>query len=107
MMYSEKVTLEREHPDYVNPRKVYVNVVAEFTSDGRLIPYRIEWTDGRKYMIDRVKPASVICVRCADREWNSIMRRITAGLCAGNFREMPEPPEGKAPDHMWFRISSR
>ena len=71
MMYSEKVTLEREHPDYVNPRKVYVNVVAEFTSDGRLIPYRIEWTDGRKYMIDRV----IGCQRMASRKAGG------AGIC--------------------------
>ncbi|MEE8836818.1 MAG: hypothetical protein SOH80_07595 [Eubacteriales bacterium] len=77
MMYSEKVTLEREHPDYVNPRKVYVNVVAEFTSDGRLIPYRIEWTDGRKYMIDRV----IGCQRMASRKAGGAGIRYLCEVC--------------------------
>jgi hypothetical protein len=54
MMYNEKVTLERENQTYKNPYKAYVNVVAEFSADGELRPWRIEWTDGRKYIIDRV-----------------------------------------------------
>lgn len=34
--------------------KVYVEVVASFAADGRLIPLQITWEDGRKYLIDRV-----------------------------------------------------
>ncbi len=34
--------------------KVYVDVLAEFTKDGLLIPKQITWEDGRKYEITRV-----------------------------------------------------
>lgn len=34
--------------------KVYVDVLAEFTKDGLLIPKEITWEDGRKYEILRV-----------------------------------------------------
>ena len=34
--------------------KVYVPVVAEFDSDGLILPKEITWEDGRHYMIDRV-----------------------------------------------------
>lgn len=34
--------------------KVYVDVLAEFTKDGLLIPKQITWEDGRKYEISRV-----------------------------------------------------
>lgn len=34
--------------------KVYVDVLAEFTKDGLLIPKQITWEDGRKYEIARV-----------------------------------------------------
>lgn len=50
--------------DEVNPAKVYVDVLAEFTRDGILRPCRITWEDGRKYMIDRVKR----CERRASRK---------------------------------------
>ena len=48
----------------INPSKVYVDVLAEFTRDGFLRPCRITWEDGRKYMIDRVKG----CERRASRK---------------------------------------
>ncbi|OPX87192.1 MAG: hypothetical protein A4E53_02570 [Pelotomaculum sp. PtaB.Bin104] len=35
-------------------RKVYVEVVAVFNSEGRLSPLSLTWEDGRKYEIDRV-----------------------------------------------------
>lgn len=35
--------------------KVYVDVLAEFSKDGLLIPKEITWEDGRKYEIIRVK----------------------------------------------------
>ena len=34
--------------------KVYVDVVAEFRKDGRLVPIFFTWEDGRKYSIDRI-----------------------------------------------------
>ena len=48
----------------INPAKVYVDVLAEFTREGFLRPCRITWEDGRKYMIDRVKR----CERRASRK---------------------------------------
>ena len=35
--------------------KVYVDVLAEYSKDGLLIPKEITWEDGRKYEITRVK----------------------------------------------------
>lgn len=35
-------------------RKVYVDVYAEFSSDGRLLPLSFTWDDGRNYKIDRI-----------------------------------------------------
>ena len=35
-------------------RKVYVEVVAHFTSDGRVMPETIVWEDDHRYEIDRV-----------------------------------------------------
>ncbi len=34
--------------------KVYVDVIAEFTSDGRLFPKSITWEDGHVYEITKV-----------------------------------------------------
>lgn len=34
--------------------KVYVEVMAEFTKDGELIPRSFVWTDGIRYEIDRI-----------------------------------------------------
>jgi hypothetical protein len=47
----------------MNDIKVYVKVVAEFGSDGRLMPREITWEDGRKYTIERVtdiRPAAAL-----------------------------------------------
>lgn len=35
--------------------KVYVNVMAEFTKDGRLLPKSFMWKDGHIYEIQKVK----------------------------------------------------
>ncbi|KNZ41515.1 hypothetical protein [Acetobacterium bakii] len=34
--------------------KKYVKVIAEFEEDGRIIPLRIFWEDGRVFEIDRI-----------------------------------------------------
>jgi len=36
-------------------RKTYVEVVANFTKDGRLIPKAVIWNDGHRYEIRRIK----------------------------------------------------
>ncbi len=44
--------------------KVYVDVIAEFSTDGSLIPLCFIWEDGRKYTIDRILKKE----RCASRK---------------------------------------
>lgn len=34
--------------------KIYVDVIAEFSKEGRLIPKSIRWEDGNVYEIDRI-----------------------------------------------------
>jgi len=34
--------------------KVYVDVIARFSTEGELYPMEIIWEDGRKYEIDRI-----------------------------------------------------
>ena len=44
--------------------KVYVDVVAEFRKDGKLVPIFFTWEDGRKYNIDRILKIE----RCASKK---------------------------------------
>ena len=44
--------------------KIYVDVVAEFSCDGRLRPKYLIWEDDQKYEIDKVKKIE----RCAARK---------------------------------------
>ena len=44
--------------------KKYVQVVAAFSPEGKLLPLCVVWEDGRKFEIDRVKQ----CVRAASRK---------------------------------------
>lgn len=39
---------------YSHSGKIYVEVTATFTEDGRLIPIAFVWEDGRRFTIDRV-----------------------------------------------------
>jgi hypothetical protein len=44
-------------------KKAYVQVVARFSADGRVVPVSIIWEDGQEYKIDRVtdiRPAASI-----------------------------------------------
>ena len=45
--------------------KVYVDVVAEFRKDGKLVPIFFTWEDGKKYNIDRILKIE----RCGDLQW--------------------------------------
>ena len=82
--------------------KVYVDVLAEFSKDGLLIPKEITWEDGRKYEITRVKDkrraASTraggvgeryTCVVDGKEKYNSIykvqMPPITPHVCRHTF----------------------
>lgn len=38
----------------VNPWKAYVEVVADFSPEGKMVPLRIVWEDGRTYAIDQI-----------------------------------------------------
>ena len=43
--------------------KVYVNVIANFSNDGRILPFSITWEDGREFKIDQVvdiRPAAAM-----------------------------------------------
>ena len=53
--------------------KIYVDVVAEFTANGKLIPRSLTWEDGRKYEIDRV----ICCQRAASRKAGGTGLRYT------------------------------
>ncbi len=43
--------------------KIYVDVGAEFSSDGRLRPKYLIWEDGRKYEIDKIKKTEYCVTR--------------------------------------------
>ena len=53
--------------------KLYVDVIAEFTKDGKLRPLWLIWEDGRKYEIDRIKS----CQRAASRKAGGVGLRYT------------------------------
>ncbi len=38
----------------VSPWKAYVEVIADFSADGRMKPLSLIWEDGRRYDIDRI-----------------------------------------------------
>ncbi len=76
----------------VEVRKVYVNVMAEFTRDGRLMPRTIIWEDGKKYEIQRVKD----CRRAASLRAGGVGVRYT---CVINGQEKYLFYED---NNMWF-----
>ena len=60
-------------------RKVYVQVSAEFSPDGKLMPRHITWADGRTYVIDRVTD----CRRAASLKAGGAGIRYTCMICGG------------------------
>ena len=55
MVYNEEATRKREDPELEkNPYKVYVGVFAKFTPEGGMEPFCLEWTDGKRFFIDRI-----------------------------------------------------
>lgn len=45
----------------MNDAKVYVDVTAVFTTDGRMIPTALRWEDGHVYTVSRVKDVRRAC----------------------------------------------
>lgn len=72
--------------------KVYVDVLAEFTKDGLLIPKQITWEDGRKYEITRV----VDIKRMASTKASGVGERY---LCVVNSKRVSLYYED---NNMWF-----
>ena len=60
-----------------NGNKVYVDVGAEFTDDGRLMPQYLIWENGIRYEIDRVKRVE----RCASRRAGGCGIMYTCMVC--------------------------
>lgn len=54
-------------------RKVYVDVMAEFSKDGKIIPRSIRWEDGTEYEIQRIKD----CRRAASLRAGGVGLRYT------------------------------
>lgn len=59
--------------------KKYVDVAAEFTADGRMVPLWIEWEDGTRYMIDRITD----CRRAASLKAGGAGIRYTCLISGG------------------------
>lgn len=87
--------------------KIYVDVMAEFTKDGNLIPKSLKWTDGVRYEIDRVtdirRAASLkaggagmryTCI-IGDKRDTYFTRIITCGLWKDNKLIINEKDKGK------------
>ena len=73
-------------------QKVYVDVVAEFTKDGILLPRQITWEDGRKYEITKFKSRK----RAASMKAGGVGERY---ICVVDGREVALFYED---NNMWF-----
>ncbi|SCP98610.1 hypothetical protein [Anaerobium acetethylicum] len=58
--------------------KIYVDVIAEFTKDGRLLPISLKWDDGRTFEIQRVTDIR----RAASLKAGGVGTRYTCIICA-------------------------
>lgn len=58
-------------------RKVYVDVMAEFTKEGMLVPRSIKWEDGSRYEISKIKD----CRRAASLKAGGAGMRYTCIIC--------------------------
>lgn len=57
--------------------KIYVDVLAQFSRDGELLPVSINWEDGRKFEIDRIKDVR----RAASLRAGGVGTRYTCQIC--------------------------
>lgn len=73
--------------------KQYIDVIARFDTDGRILPVMFRWHDGRRYEIDRVID---IC-RCASLKAGGIGIRYTCRIL-GKERYLYYDDH----EHKWF-----
>lgn len=76
----------------MNAQKVYVDVLARFTNDGRLLPISFKWDDGRIYEVQRVTDIR----RAASLKAGGTGTRYTCMICG---QEKHLYYEG---DNLWF-----
>lgn len=57
--------------------KTYVDVGVDFSKDGRMLPRWVQWKDGRRFVIDRVKD----CRRAASLKAGGAGLRYTVSIC--------------------------
>lgn len=57
--------------------KIYVDVIAEFSKEGELIPKSLRWEDGRVYDIDRILDKR----RAASLKAGGVGMRYTCIIC--------------------------
>lgn len=60
--------------------KIYVDVLAKFSRDGELLPVSINWEDGRKFEIDKIKDVR----RAASLRAGGVGMRYTCQICGQN-----------------------
>ncbi|MBR4758841.1 MAG: hypothetical protein IK078_01650 [Lachnospiraceae bacterium] len=77
--------------------KVYVDVGAEFTSDGMLRPQYLIWEDGRKYEIDKIRKIE----RCASRRGGGAGILYQCMICGKPVRLFYEE------NYRWFLESNQ
>ena len=85
-------SVRQEELNRMESSKVYVNVMAEFTKDGRLLPRSFIWKDGQIYEIQRVTDVR----RAASLKAGGVGIRYT---CIVNGRESHLFYED---NNMWF-----
>lgn len=61
----------------VSPHKAYVEVIADFSADGQMMPLRLVWEDGQSYDIDRILRVD----RCASLKAGGAGIRYVCRIC--------------------------
>ena len=69
--------MKRVGGESVSSKKIYVDVMAEFTKDGRLLPVSFKWDDGRTFEIQRVTDVR----RAASLKAGGVGTRYTCMIC--------------------------
>ena len=70
--------------------KVYVQVVADFNTDGMMIPRVVIWEDGEKYVIDRVIDIRQAAARKAGGQGDRFTIEIRGQICYLFFERAPQ-----------------
>ena len=43
-----------QETEQISPNKAYVEVIANFSADGKMLPLKLIWENGKSYEIDRI-----------------------------------------------------